>query len=222
MNMLRYLIWQWRMRKIRSGMTADEVVHRLGLPTGKITTGECEIWNFDLGRIKDMQYSIRVAFRDGRVSQVYLGMEACGDAAEQASLEPGGEPFMEHPSGEHENAIAAMEGAICRLRALPDWNKWITFCAQGEDPAHPGTIKFAEVRLLGNKLVVDEAPLNLTLITQKANAPSGAIRTDGTDYSITAASPHDVAILLDSIFQHHFGIRPFADEENDYAVGAEW
>jgi hypothetical protein len=31
-----------------------------------------------------------------------------------------------------------------------------------------------------------------------------------------------VALILDAIFRHHFGIRPFPDEGDDYAVGAEW
>jgi hypothetical protein len=31
-----------------------------------------------------------------------------------------------------------------------------------------------------------------------------------------------VAQILDAIFREHFGIRPFPDEGDDYAVGAEW
>lgn len=40
--------------------------------------------------------------------------------------------------------------------------------------------------------------------------------------SIAAASPREVAQLLDAIFRNHFGIRPFSGEDDDYAVGAEW
>src|ERR1700723_125684 len=40
-------------------------------------------------------------------------------------------PFMEHPSGEFETAVDAMADAIKRLRALPSWEKWINFNAQG-------------------------------------------------------------------------------------------
>jgi hypothetical protein len=40
-------------------------------------------------------------------------------------------PFMEHPSGDFETAVDAMADAIKRLRALPEWDKWITFHAQG-------------------------------------------------------------------------------------------
>ena len=31
-----------------------------------------------------------------------------------------------------------------------------------------------------------------------------------------------IELRLDAIFRHHFGLRPFADEGDDYAVGAEW
>ena len=35
-------------------------------------------------------------------------------------------------------------------------------------------------------------------------------------------SGSQVAQILDAIFRNHFGLRPFADEDDDYAVGAEW
>ena len=40
-------------------------------------------------------------------------------------------PFMEHPSGRFETAVDAIADAIKRLRGLPEWNRWITFTAQG-------------------------------------------------------------------------------------------
>src|SRR5262249_4428658 len=41
-------------------------------------------------------------------------------------------PFMEHPSEkEYPRAVEAMADAITRLRALPEWDDWITFSAQG-------------------------------------------------------------------------------------------
>ena len=53
-------------------------------------------------------------------------------------------------------------------------------------------------------------------------APSASLVADGAQYSVAAASPREVAQILDAIFRHHFGLRPFADEGVDYAVGAEW
>lgn len=205
-------------------MTASEVIKRLGEPSGKVKAEKVEIWSYDLSRIKGMLHSIRVAFMDGSVSQVYIGVEALEDAepTRKSSGKPAPEPFMEHPDGGFENAISAMEDAIRRLRQLPKWDEWIEFCAQGENPLRPGTIKFAEVRLLGDKLDVGDKPLDVALITTKAKLAATVICSEGKNYLITSASPKEVALLLDAIFQHHFGIQPFADEGDDYAVGAEW
>lgn len=212
------------MNKVRQGMTPPEVEKRLGPPSRKMPTEKVEIWSYDLSRVKGMLHSIRVAFMDGRVSQVYLGIEAFEDAdsAKEVSKKSAPEPFMEHPDGGFENALDAMEDAVCRLRALPKWDQWIEFSAQGENPARPGTIKFAEVRLLGDKLDVGDKPLNVEMICQKAGLANSVIILSGGQYLISAISARDIAILLDAIFQHHFGIRPFADEGNDYSIGAEW
>jgi hypothetical protein len=224
MKLLRHILWRWRMKKVRPGMTEAEVERRLGQPSRKDTSDNVQIWIYDLDRIRDMLYSIRVAFMTARVSCVYIGMEACEAVVSQktSALSSAPEPFMEHPSGEYDNAIAAMEDAVCRLRALPQWDQWITFCAQGENPERPGTIKFAEVQILDDQLSVGDRPLDLATLTQKAKIPLNAISSNGSHYSLTSLSARDVALLLDAIFVCHFGIRPFADEGTDYAVGAEW
>jgi hypothetical protein len=212
------------MKRIRVGMATTDVEHRFGPPSRKIESEDIDIWVYDQGRIQDMFYSIHVAFEDSRVSQVYLGIAPCAQAVatEEPTYESGAEPFMEHPCGEFKNAIAAMEDAVCRLRALPDWDKWITFCAQGENPDRPGTIKFAEANMLGNRLDVGSMPLELELIARKAKIPASTVAADGNYYSVDSLSPCQVAAFLDAIFRVHFGIRPFADEGTDYAVGAEW
>lgn len=224
MNFFRQLLWKWRMNRIRPGMSATEVERRLGQPNRTTRSESVEIWTYDQGRIKDMLYSIRVAFMENRVSQVYLGMEVCEDAAsqEKPALQPTPEPFMEHPSGEYENAIAAMEDAIQRLRSLPKCEEWITFCAQGEVQDRPSTIAFAEIQLLNDELDVGDKPLDVALITQKASLPSASLSSIDAHYSLGSTTPREAALLFDAIFRHHFGIRPFADEDNDYAVGAEW
>ena len=131
------------------------------------------------------------------------------------------EPLMEHPTGEHATAIDAMEEAIARLRALPEWNRWITFCAQGEGSS-PESIHVAEVRLLADVLDTG-APIDLAQITGHAKVPRRALTEAGaTHYSIAAASPREAAQILDALFRQQFGIRPFSDEDDDYAVGAEW
>jgi hypothetical protein len=130
-------------------------------------------------------------------------------------------PFMEHPTGDFDSAVAAMEDAIRRLRELRSWEQWITFGAQGEGGG-PDSYEFAEVRMLRDKLDVGEKPLDVPRIVQAARTGAPSLVADGAHYSVAAASPREVAQLLDAIFRHHFGLRPFADERDDYAVGAEW
>lgn len=130
-------------------------------------------------------------------------------------------PFMEHPTGEFASAIAAMEDAIQRLCSLPHWENWITFAAQGEDNG-TDSYAFAEARLLGDKLDIGNKPLDISHIIQQAQVEDTSLTAYGSHYSIASASPAQAARILDAVFRHHFGIRPFSDEEDDYAVGAEW
>jgi hypothetical protein len=130
-------------------------------------------------------------------------------------------PFMEHPTGDFDSAVAAMEDAVRRLRELPKWEQWITFSAQGEG-RRPDSYQFAEVRMLGDKLEVGEKPLDIPGIIEAAHTGGASLGADGAQYSVAAASPREVAQILDAIFRRHFGLRPFADEGDDYAVGAEW
>ncbi len=55
-------------------------------------------------------------------------------------------PFLVHPSGDFETAVDAMADAIKRLRALPEWDKWITFQAQGEG-GRVDSYHFAAIRM---------------------------------------------------------------------------
>lgn len=130
-------------------------------------------------------------------------------------------PFMEHPTGDFDSAVAAMEDAIRRLRALPKWDQWITFNAQGEGH-DPDSYESFEVRMLHDKLDVGEKPLNISSITEAAGTGASSLIAAGAHYSVAAASPQEVAKIFDAIFRDHFGLRPFADEDDDYAVGAEW
>ena len=128
---------------------------------------------------------------------------------------------MEHPTGDFDSAVAAMEDAVRRLRDLRSWEQWITFGAQGEGDG-PESYEFAEIRMLHDKLDVGERPLDVPRIVQAARTGASSLVADGAHYSVAAASPREVAQILDAIFRHHCGLRPFADEGDDYAVGAEW
>ncbi|MGC4003988.1 MAG: hypothetical protein QM811_13030 [Pirellulales bacterium] len=130
------------------------------------------------------------------------------------------EPFMEHPSGEFDTAIDAMADAIDRLRKLPNWGSWITFCAQGAGN-RSDSYHLAEIRLRADSLEVD-LPLSPDAVTQEADVPSHCLEKLGTTYSVAKASPEEAALIADAIFRHHLGIRPHDGEGEDYAVGAEW
>ena len=138
-----------------------------------------------------------------------------------AKAEPEPKPLMEHPTGHFDSAVEAMEYAVRILRASPKLEKWISFTAQCEG-TRPDSYEFAEVRMLHDRLDVGEKPLDVAQIVQVARTGATSLVTDGAHYSVAAASPKEVAKILDAIFRHHFGIRPFPDEDDDYAVGAEW
>ena len=130
-------------------------------------------------------------------------------------------PFMEHPTGDFGSAKEAMGDAIARLRRVAEWPGPIVFSAQGYG-GKPDTYQFVEVRLLKDSLSVDQAPLDLVEIRAAAKVGARAIVPLGSEYSIVAATPSEVASILDAIFRGHFGLQPFPDEGDDYAVGAEW
>jgi hypothetical protein len=129
-------------------------------------------------------------------------------------------PFMEHPTGDFGSAVDAMAEAIKRLRTLTEWNDWITFCAQGmghdmESEQH------AEIRMRRDELQLGES-IDMELVSQHAGVPRSRLAVTGATYSIAHASPAEGARIMDAIFRLYLGIRPFPDEGDDYAVGAEW
>lgn len=127
---------------------------------------------------------------------------------------------MEHPSGEFDSAIEAMADAIRRLRALPDWNDWITFRAQGMGHRED-SYTMAEIRMRRAELELDE-PLDVKGITKLAGVPERALKSIGTNYSVREASPDEAAQVMNAIFRDALGIRPHTGEGDDYAIAAEW
>lgn len=129
---------------------------------------------------------------------------------------------MEHPTGRFDSAVAAMADAVSRLRALPTWDRWITFTAQGVGH-RPDAFRCAEIRLLRSALAIDAPPVDLPLILKAAQVGSAALVAQGGHYSVPPhVPPEQVARILDALFRDHLGVRPFPGEGNDYAVGAEW
>lgn len=65
--------------------------------------------------------------------------------------------------------------------------------------------------------------MNVAQIGAYAKVPRRALTEAGMmRYSITEASPREAAQILDALFRHQFGIRPFSGEGDDYPVGAQW
>ena len=131
-----------------------------------------------------------------------------------------GAPFMEHPTGEFASAVEAMADAIARLRRLATWDGWITFSAQGMGHDEDSE-RHAEIRFRQDVLQLDE-PVDAERACRHAGVARSGLTAVGANYSIAAASPADAARLMDAIFRNDLGIRPFPDQRDDYAVGAEW
>ena len=130
-------------------------------------------------------------------------------------------PVKRDPSGDFATAADAMASAVARLRALPRWETWITFSAQGEGH-RPDSYQFHEVRLLGNLLDAGAAEIDLPALTRAAGVPSTVVRRPDGLYDLSAPKPRQVAGVLDAVFRIHHHLRPFPEHEGDYAVGAEW
>jgi hypothetical protein len=129
-------------------------------------------------------------------------------------------PFMEHPTGHFKSAVDAMADAIKRLRALPEWNDWITFCAQGMGHDEDSE-QHAEIRMRRDEIQLDDS-IDAELVTRHAGVPQSRLTALGANHSVGQASPAEAARIMDAIFRNHLGIRPFPDQHDDYAVGAEW
>src|SRR6266536_3931703 len=122
------------------------------------------------------------------------------------------EPFLEHPTGEHETAVDAIEHTIRKLRAQPESTRWLTLCAQGAG-ASDDSIHSAEVRIWNDKLDAGGS-LNVGEITSLAEVSSDRIVPEGALYSIATATPEEAARLLDTVFRRHFQIRPFPEDQD--------
>lgn len=131
------------------------------------------------------------------------------------------EPFIEHPTGDFRNALDAMTDAIARLRSLPNTDAWLTFCAQGMGD-RPDSYAFSEVRLLGDRLDVGDSPLDTEAVCRASALPADTLTPAGPHYLVASLTPRQTAQLLDAIFRQHGHLKPFPDEGDDYAVGAEW
>lgn len=130
------------------------------------------------------------------------------------------EPFMEHPTGQFATPVEAMTDAIQRLRMLPDWNDWITFCAQGAGQ-HENSYHFGEIRMR-RESIDPGIPINVEATAKAARVHVSSIVGDEATYKLPGTTPLEAARIVDAIFRNDLQIRPFPDEGDNYAIGAEW
>lgn len=138
------------------------------------------------------------------------------------SASDGDEPFMEYPSDDYASSLEAMTSALERLSMSDNGERWITFCAQGKGHDED-SYESADVRVRNNMIDLRGQKLDLPALLQFAKLdgevevqidPAGMVTLPG-------ATPQQMSRFLNAVFQKHFGIRP-QDDEEDYAVGAEW
>jgi hypothetical protein len=127
---------------------------------------------------------------------------------------------MEHPTGQFTTAVEAMADAIQRLRMLPEWNEWIVFCAQGAGQ-HENSYHLGEIRMR-RESIDPGIPIDVETIAKAAQVETSSIVGVEEIYKLPGSTPLEAARILDAIFRNHLGIRPFAGEGDDYAIGAEW
>src|SRR5215203_5923864 len=102
--------------------------------------------------------------------------------------------FMEHPTGQFKSAVDAMADAINRLRALPEWEDCITFCAQGMG-RDADSYHMAEIPMQRDEIQVDQ-PLDVDSIMRHAGVARSSLTRAGSNYSLAGASPADAAKIF--------------------------
>lgn len=177
-----------------------------------------------------------VALNSRLYSNEVLGLlhvqPAANNKPKDAKLKRTPRPFMEHPCGDFKTPVDAMAAAIKKLRALPDWNKWITFCAQGMgsrvDSYHFASIRMRQgdiafmVETKPNRWTEKKLKLDIKAVTKRARVPESCIAKTKAGYTVSNATPLQAARIVDSIFRQYMGIRPHRGEGNGYAICAEW
>lgn len=128
---------------------------------------------------------------------------------------------MEYPSGELETSVEAMADAIKRLRALPSWERWITFRAQGMG-GRVDSYQFAAIRMRQGEIAFEKRlDVDVQKVTKVAGVPESCLSKTEDGYSVAKATPIQAARIMDVIFRQYLGIRPHTGQGDEYAIGAE-
>ncbi len=111
----------------------------------------------------------------------------------EGKMKPADRPFMEHPSGDFKTAVDAMADAIERPRALPEWNNWITFCAQGMG-GRVDSYEFAKIQMRQDEFKLQRPmDVDLDLVARRAGVSRSCLSRNGDVYSVAKATPVEAA-----------------------------
>ena len=132
------------------------------------------------------------------------------------------EPFMEYPSDDYDSSLQAMTSALERLKTGDYGGRWITFSAQGKGHDQD-SYQSEDVRVRDNTLDLRGQKLDVPALLQFGQLQGRVqVQVDSEGLvTLPGATPQHVARFLDAVFRKHFGIHPH-DDEDDYAIGAEW
>jgi hypothetical protein len=131
-------------------------------------------------------------------------------------------PFMEYPSDDYNSSLEAMTSAFARLKSGGYGDRWITFSGQGKGHDED-SYQIEEVQVRGNTLDLRGQTLDVPTLLQFAKL-QGQVQVEVDPQgmvTLPGVTPELMARFLDAVFRKHFGIHPH-DDEDDYAVGAEW
>ena len=130
------------------------------------------------------------------------------------------EPLLEHPTGEYETTLEALEAGLRKLLSLGT-SEPLVICAQGQG-VHEDAVSFADLLWHDGELRSSEPFDWRTAIEQSGASQPDAIAQAAASGSLDQCEPAALARVLDVIFRHQLGIRPFDGEGEDYPVGMEW
>jgi hypothetical protein len=141
---------------------------------------------------------------------------------EAASGVEGERPFMEFPSEDYDSSMDAMTSAFGRLREGGYGDRWITFGGQGKGhDADSDQVEEVKVRGVTLDLSGETVDVDALLQISGLQGQVEVQRDSAGRVTLPDATPEQMARFLDAVFRKHFGIHPH-DDEDDYAVGAEW
>ena len=129
--------------------------------------------------------------------------------------------FMEHPDGTFANALYALTDAIRRLDDLAEHDLWLTLSGQGQG-GRLDSYFIVDLPVLGRNIKTGGRDTDLQSVLENGGAElSGLHPTISNDtIALPNSTSQQFAIFLDALFRH-YGIRPW-DDQDDYAIGAEW